>query len=86
MNRLMFDAQGFKAAVAGITKEYFQSADAADAAASLKSLDDEEHHDVFVKQVAARTYVVLYASSIVYNDSEALLQAKMSQLITKNGP
>ena len=43
--------QAFKEAAAGITKEYFQSEDASDAAASLKGLDDDEFHDLFVKQV-----------------------------------
>lgn len=46
-------AQAFKEAAAGITKEYFQSEDAEDAAASLKDLDDEDLHDVFVKQVGS---------------------------------
>ena len=50
-NDFLCGVQAFKVAGAGITKEYFQSEDVSDAAASLKALDDEDLHDVFVKQV-----------------------------------
>ena len=43
--------QAFKATAAAITKEYFQSEDATDAALSLASLDEPELLDIFVKQV-----------------------------------
>lgn len=56
LHSVMHCMQAFKVSAAGITKEYFQSEDASDAALSLTDLDESQLHDVFVKQVCMPTH------------------------------
>ena len=76
--------QAFKVAAAGITRDYFASEDATDAAQSLAGLDEPELLDVFVKQVCSSTYKILSTakgllSALLVNNSSGLAFVKGRQ-------